>query len=400
VRAALLLLLVAGCATPEDPGGACAPADLEPLSATPAYAVVASDYSSSAVGLLDASGGVITEAWLDSGSAPPGVVAALSGDVSLPSAPLDRCTLAVLDRFGTDVLTLLDTCSQVPVRTQVDVGAGFSANPHDVLRVDGGLWVSRYDVNASAEPTSIERGNDVAIVEGGRVVARIDLSLGDAGEAFARPNRMAWLEGPGGHRRVVVGLARLSTDFMVAAAGAVAVIDPETRAAELVELEGLAQCGELDALGDRLLVTCTGAPFAGEEARRDTAGVVALALDADGAVVTAAEWRAADHPGEPVPSGPTVPLDAERWVTVAWGDVFDDVPDRVLLLRPGADAEVLFTAPPFTIGEGAYDPAADLLLLPDAGAGTVRRLRADGTELDPVTVTTCHGLPPREIARL
>lgn len=400
MRAAALLLLVAGCASPDDPGGACAPSDLEPLSATPSFAVVASDYSSSAVGLLDAEGEVISEAWLDSGSAPPGIVAALSGDVSLPSAPVRRCTLAVLDRFGTDVLTLLDTCSQTPIRMQVDVGPGFSANPHDVLRVDGALWLSRYDLNPSVEPSAIERGNDVAIVEGGRVVARVDLSAGDAGEAIARPSRMAWLEGSGGHRRVVVGLARLSADFMVAAEGAVAVIDPETRAVELVELPGLAQCGELDAIDDRLVVTCTGAPFADEAERRATAGVVALALDAGGALAIVSAWRAADHPGAPVPSGPTVPLAADRWVTLAWGDLLEDIPDRVLIVRPDTEAQVLFTAPPFTIGEGAYDAAADLLLLPDADAGVIRRFHADGAELTPVPVTTCHGLPPREIARL
>jgi len=399
VRAAVLLALAAGCASPAEPTGPCAPADLEPLSSTPSYAVVASDYSSSAVGLLDAEGEVITEAWLDSGTTPPGIVAALSGDVSLPSAPLDRCTLAVLDRYGTDVITLLDTCSQTPVRRQIRVGPEYSANPHDVLRVDGALWVTRYDVSfeiATSEPVA----NDVAIVEGDRVVSHIDLGAADEGETYARPSRMAWLEGPGGARRVVVGLARLSTDFMVAGDGAVAVIDPATRAVEIVPLAGLAQCRELDPIGDRVIVTCTGATFADEADRRSTAGVVALALDADGEVVIAAEHRAADHPDAPVPSGPTVPLGPEEWITMAWGDLTEDIPDRALRLRPGAAPEVLFTAPPFTLGEGAYDAEADLLLLPDADAGTIRRFRADGAELAPVPVTTCHGLPPREIARL
>jgi len=400
------LLVCASCSAPEQ----CTTAELQPLDGSPAFAFVSSDYASSAIGLLDADGSLITDAWLDSGTTRPGIVTALSGDVSLPLAPHAPCTLALIDRFGTDVVSILDTCAAEPVRSQVDVGSTFTANPHDVLPMDGGVWVSRYSVNAGVETHALERGNDIAVLEGGRVASRIDLGVAnvevDGDEIFARPTRMVRLQSDSGVRRVVVGLARLSADFMRTGPGAVALVEPLSRSVSIHPFEGLEHCAELDAVDgepDVVVVTCSGSTFAEESVRRAGSGVVSLRLGPAGELIEVAGWRAAEHATEPVPSGPTVAISASRWLTVAWadtdfGDGVTDVMDRVMLID--GTASVLFESTPFSIGDGVYDAAHDLLLLPDAELGAVRRLRADGSERERVSTTGCRGLPPREVRRV
>ncbi len=395
-RAALLAsaLALAGCA-PDDGCGA----DLARPATPPTFAVVSSDYTSSAIGLLDADGTPITAAWLDSGTARPGIVAALSGDVVLPSAPFGPCNVVLVDRYGTDVVSWLDPCSDEAVHGQVDVGASFDSNPHDVLRIGGAAWVTRYGTNLAAAPGALDRGDDLAIVEDGRIARRIDLDFAADAEHRARPDRMARL-GPPGADLVVVGLERLATDFMRAAPGAVAVVDPRTLEAWLHPIDGLVGCGEVDLVDDVVVVTCQGPPFSLDEAEQRTgAGIVALRREGSRALVEIAAHRAADHPDAPVPAGPTTPLAPDRWISVAWGDVPSDRPDRLLLLEDD-QARVLLEAAPFTLGDGVYDATHDLLLVPDADAAVIRRLRSDGTERDPVDVTGCHGLPPREVRRV
>ncbi len=58
---------------------------LDPLSSTPRYAVVSTDFSSSSIAMLDADFAAINESWLNSGTTYPGLVATLSGDVVLPT---------------------------------------------------------------------------------------------------------------------------------------------------------------------------------------------------------------------------------------------------------------------------------------------------------------------------
>lgn len=393
-RAWLLAALLSACG-----GDACPGGDLARPSVPPTYAVVSSDRTSTAIALLDTDGLLLTEAWLDSGTVAPGIVAALSGDVSLPSAPFAPCTIVLIDRFTTDVVTFLDPCDETPMRAQVDVGAAFSSNPRDVRAVGGRTWVTRHSVNLAVDAADRERGNDIVIIDTGRIAVRIDLSIGDAGdEVFARPDRMARLTS-GDVTRIVIGLARLSNDFMVTAPGAVALVDPDTLAVTLHPLDGLRNCGEVDEVDNTAVVTCSGPPFVSdEEGRRADAGIVALTLGPDGTLTEVAAWRAAEHPDDPVPSGPTIPLAPDRWVSVARGEDGTDTLDRLRFF--GRDPGLLFKAEPFTIGDGVYDPDHDLLLVPDAQRGVIRRFRAGGEELDDVETAGCRGLEPREVRRI
>jgi hypothetical protein len=187
---------------------------------------------------------------------------------------------------------------------------------------------------------------------------------------------------------------------MVTGPGAVALVDPDTLAVSVHELGGgLTFCGEVDSIENTAVVTCSGPQFTiQEEDRRAGSGIVALGLRPDGTLGEVASHRGAEHPDDPVPSGPTIPLAPDRWLSVAWGVAGGDVPDRMRFF--GRDAGPLFDAAAFTIGDGTYDPDRDLVLVPDADAGAIRRFRSNGEALDPVETAGCRGLPPREVRRV
>ena len=65
-----------GCATEPRCGR-----ELAPLDVPPTFAVVLTDYASSAIALLDGRGYVIEPAWVTSGSHAPLLVTPISGDV-------------------------------------------------------------------------------------------------------------------------------------------------------------------------------------------------------------------------------------------------------------------------------------------------------------------------------
>jgi hypothetical protein len=331
--------------------------------------------------------------------------------VVLPSGPLAPCVLAVIDRLYTDVLTFLDLCANDAggaVLGQLAVGR----NPRDLLALDDGrALVSRFDVGLRPDTPELERGNDLLVIDWvePRVVRRIDLSGLDSREGehtLARPDRMTRLR-RGGADVVVVGLARLSSDFWVAGPGAVAFLDVERLEPRALPLEGLANCGEVDAVPghpELAVVTCAGLFEAPEEERREQAGLAMVELAADGTLSVKARWSAADHPDAPVFNAHAVPLSAERVVVTATGDPRRGINDRVGVVELGGSGSyrLLFEAgAAFVVGDGTFDAEAGLLLLPDGDAATARPFvigaDADASPSAPVHTARCRGLPPREI---
>ena len=333
--------LATGCVEPACPAG-------DPAGAQPAarFAVVSSDYSSTAIGLLDAEGALVEESWLDSGTVTPRIVAPLSGDVVLPSAPLGACALAVIDRLGTDVVTVLDPCAG-GVIGQLDVGASFAANPQDVVPLpDGRALVTRFEPNGDPAAPPSERGNDALLLEldPPRRVGRIDLAALGAGDALARPGRGVALDA-GAASRALLGLARLSRRFDEAGPGAVVALDVETEAVTLLDLAPLASCDVVAAVpgeASRALVRCGGRPFTTEEERRPSAGVVLVELEPDGALREVARWAAADHPGAPVYDTAVIPLGGTRataWIPTAHQDDLTKTTARTVWTVPRAPIE-------------------------------------------------------------
>ncbi len=404
MRCVLLVFFLASCREP----ATCEPASLGRLPRTPAFAFVTSDYASSAIGFLDSDGELLTEAWIDSGSVAPRIVSALSPDAVLSSRAVAPCILTVIDRFGYDVLGFFDVCTGEALG-QLDVGASFSSNPQDVLALDENrALVSRSTFNRDP-PSDLERGNDVLLIDWRerRVLRRIDMSPldTDVGEPiYARPQRMVLLSA-GNFTSVVVGLARLSSDFMVAGPGAVAIMDAIDLIPRPLDLAPMTNCIEVDAVPahpELAVVTCGGSFFVSEDERRASAGLALLELATDGSVNVRARWAAADHPSEPVFNTGAIPISASRVAVTAMGDLRAGISDRMAIVdfESGSASPAMEADSAFVFGDGAYDAARGVLLVPDAERGVLRRFDPVRGELDAIDIAPCRGLPPREVRPL
>jgi len=418
-----LLLAAVGCgeSTPVgDSGGALGTPALDPLSPTPRYAVLSSDFSSSSIAMLDADFITIDESWLSSGTTYPGLVATLSGDVVLPNRQAGDGTVAVIDRFFTDVVTRFFVPSgnlNGQLRTQGDTGdSGFSSNPQDFIFVDSdSAWVPRYESNLNPAAIPENRGNDLFEVNPSDMSAtgaRIDLSsldttatVGPGDEAvevdvFARPSRGVLVGST-----IVVGLDRISANFDAAGPGMVAVVDLEDESVVGLELPGLKSCGRsvpVPGEPSKLVVACVGfaQPFGDEPQVRASSGIALLDVGEDGVTIEEL-WPVPDDPESAIAVNAVIAIDAQRVLGVASGD-FAGVSDRLYLvdLATGAQTLVYESTSSFVIGEPAYDPQSEMLYVPDAAENVVLEFAPDEggfVELGSTAIAPAIGLPPTKV---
>ncbi|QQR89707.1 MAG: hypothetical protein IPJ88_16200 [Myxococcales bacterium] len=207
-------------------------AKLGPPERKPSFAVVTSDYVSSAIALLDADGELITEAWIDSGTTAAGLSATIGGDVVLPSHPSEDNTLKVIDRLGIDVVTRIDLDSgqiidQIQTQGNGPNETGFRANPQDWVQIsDTVAFVSRHEPNLNPNASELDAGNDLIQIDlpAQSIRRHIDLasfntSVG-ATTVYARPALMTQLGS-----FLIFSMARLSFDFSKAASGILGYLD-------------------------------------------------------------------------------------------------------------------------------------------------------------------------------
>jgi len=196
--AALALLLAVGGAA-----GACDDTSFRTFGiASPALAVVSSDYTTASVSLFDPSTGRLVDGCVTSRSM---LKQAVSGDVALPSQAQSSGELAVIDS-GSSVLTFVApaTCA---VRGQLSVSTGgFKAYPHDIVTVaPNKAYVTRNNKNLAAtpDPSDFDEGDDILIVDPKQltVIGRIPLgdyatpgSAPDSTPTQARPDRAILVE--------------------------------------------------------------------------------------------------------------------------------------------------------------------------------------------------------------
>lgn len=392
-------LALSGCS--DDPGGF---GGLAELSATPGFAVVQTDYQSTAIAMLDPDGDVLDDAWITSGTTVPGLVTTLSGDVVLASGSGPDGALTILDRFNTDVMTRVripsgDIVGQLRTQTEID----WSSNPQDVLITGASeAWVSRLEPNP--DPGSpLESGSDlvgfdpITMTLDGRRRSWPDVTV--QGEVV--PPRPSALVQRGDV--VLVGLARLSVDFQTAAPGQVGVVveaEPGTRAVDLSE--GLVNCGSVQAVPgttDRILVACIGLL----SDPRPGAGLVELRWTGDDLAIEAL-WRPRDDAARPLAVSSATSLGPGRAVAVASGDLLAGTEDVLYFvdLRTGSVREVTRSREAFELGGSTFDEATGRLLVPDASEG-VEIFRVDGDAFTPIGVVLdapSTGLPVRSVVPL
>ncbi len=404
-------LLLAACGQADPPGSV--------REGEARFAVVRSDYESTAIATLDGEGEVLHPAFFSSGSRPVGLVAPLSGDVVLGSGG-SSAVLNVVDRLGTDVLTRLDLETGA-VLGQLRVAPGdFSTNPHDFLIIDERRgWVSRFGVNLDPGAAPSDEANDVVEVDPGTMeltgrrasassfdgVTRVERDGGTHRvTAYARPSGLALIG-----RTVVLGLALQTYQFDGAAPGHVALLDIETAGLTPVALpEAARNCGSVQSIPgaeDSVLVACAGfgRPFGNEAQVRASSGIYRLRLSGEEAeLVWAFEPR-----GETAPLAVygVVAIGPDRFVGVAYG-TFGGGGDEAFVVdaRTSEARSLARVAEPFAFGTGAFDPGTGLFLLPDASPGAGLRpflLGPDGRFVAGELRRFEDGpLPPRSVSLL
>lgn len=417
---AAALVTACGSGDPQPPNG---PASLAPLSDSPGYGVILSDYSSSALAVLDGDGKILDEAWLHSGTTLPGLVATLSGDVVLPTTQLAG-SLMLIDRLRTDVVTRIEVPSGViigQVRTHDGDGqsAGWSSNPNDVAIIsDTSAWVSRYAHNMDEMATAANAGTDLIEINPTtmqRTGDRIDLSsldttaiaMTDAGPITepvpARPNRIV-----GVGDTLIVGLDRLGVSFQSSGEGMVAVVDLTSRQVTGLALADLAGCGRLMPVpGDASLVavTCIGfsQPYGEVAQLRASSGIAMLRVS--GATVTIERlWRTSSGMNSAISVQNMVPLSATEVLAVKFGSIGSDHDSLFVVdLDSGTQTLVFDSANAFDIGTPSFDAASGTVFVPDATAGLRKFERAQDGLLKAVGSMPMGqglGLQPRHVYRL
>jgi DNA-binding beta-propeller fold protein YncE len=348
--ATLALFCLIGCAQDEPaPGGLAG-----------GMAVVGSDYTSSVISLVDpATGAVVRDRCLDSGTRAPLLSAVLSGDVTLPSEPQPDHQLLIIDR-GNSTLTWLDP-SSCQVLRQMNAGNGFSSNPQDVVAgPPGKAYVTRYNRN----PGRADEGSDLLVIDPARAVALRTIALPapttselPAGKpASPRPSRALRIGD-----KLYVALNNLSDDFQAAGPGRVAVVDTTSdNVAGTIEIPGLKNCGTLartrDAAGRPALVVGCDGVSSDQEARLESAGFAWVDLEPAPVVKTISSQMF----GRPASGSQLAVASADAAFTVVAGD----------FMGPAADAVWAFDfrgGQPRKLVEGTGSFVLSLALSPDGG---------------------------------
>ena len=380
------------------------------------FAVIRTDFQSTAIGILDGNGALVEPATISSGSVRPRLVAPLSGDVVLANTrTLSNGILNIIDRFGTDVVTRYqfqtgDVIGQVRVSP---LDNSFASNPRDMAIVGmSSAWVSRFEPNIANNVSPIDAGNDLVEIDintfqtTGR---RVDLSVfnstvtvaGTPGPrevlVYARPNLIAASD-----RVLIVGLALLSFDFDAAAPGRFAAVNVDSLEVVNYALpDATRNCGQVRAVpgAEFVLIACQG--YGDPIQTRASAGVYILDI-ADLRIESGRSWT----PGtsSPLAVSNVVPISPTRFVGVAADFVLGD--EAFLVdVDSGQMTSLLKTSEGFTIGIPAYDVETGILLVPDSsstGAGVHQfRSNENGVFSFESKVTFEDGpLPPTAIYRL
>jgi hypothetical protein len=361
-----------------------------------ALVVASSDYTSTNISVLSASGAILSESIVSSASAPPGLTTALSGDVVLPLAPTPG-KIVLIDRYPNSVLSWVDPATAAVIH-QLPVGTGFGANPHDYLEVSQTkAYVSRYESNAKAGQQPNDGGGDLLIINPQAVSITGRVPFAAEGAFLPRPDRMMRVGG-----EVWVSLLRFDADSKTAGdARLVGVSTTDDSIAWSLDLPGVANCGAIAMApaGKVVAVACTGVFGDANPAQRS--GLVLLDVTAH-PPVEIKRFAVASQLGAPLGSALAYASDSVL-VGVALGDMQAGRNDMAYALDVGsgmarvlADAGVAYAFSDVRCAPGCND----LCFLTDGNARNLRVWKANGAQLSPqapVTVDPTVGLPPRVI---
>lgn len=392
------------------PAGNSGGADLPSRGACPrGLAVVSSDYQSSEIALLTPEGEVASPAFLSSASSQAsGLAAAISGDVDVASRA-GTGELVVIDRFGTNVLSFVDTAT-AQVRAQLPVGTGFEANPQGYAELDAQhAYVPRLGENRSPGREPFDAGSDVLV---------LDPSVPAVTAAVPMPRQDGYLPNPTAIARVgndvLVTLVHARADFSGMADSelvALSVDDSEVR--YRLPLAGLKNCGrvELSPSGALLAVACSAfIDRQGKVAEPEASAL--LLLDATTAPPRELQrFPALDVVGQPLQS--SIEFISDHAVLLKTQTALGAEQDNALFvldLGTGASRRLASAARDgagkgYGIALGGMScpqSCGDRCFVADASRGQLLTFQTDGDDVTPGAAVTINGagLPPVGITPL
>ncbi|HEY5375211.1 MAG TPA: hypothetical protein VIK01_16140 [Polyangiaceae bacterium] len=401
-----LALLGCGAKAPESTGGF----QLDPNgSACPAgYAISNSDFTSTNISAISPTGAVLSASVISSGSAPPGLTTALSGDVVFPSTAPASGKMVLIDRYPNSVLTWVDPATGSVIQ-QLPVGTGFGANPHDYLELAvNKAYVSRYESNPKPGQAPLDAGGDLLIIDpqANKITGRVELATAPDGAFLPRADRLLLVGSD-----VWVSLQRFDADFKTAGDARLVGVDPVSDAITwTLDLPGIANCGGVarSPSGKVVALACSG--VAGdvdpEQNPAPTLRSAVVLLDATvQPPVVLTHFAAAAALGAPI--GSTITFANETTlVSVALGDLTAKRTDVAFTLDTslGMPQMLLDAGAAFVLGDVHCAPGCtDLCFLADAQANALDVWNVTGATLSAqpsIATDTSIGLPPRAIGAL
>jgi hypothetical protein len=369
-----------------------------------------STFSSSQVALLGLDGNVLSSSFVSTASAATdGLAFALSGDIALPMTPPASGRIVILDRYGTNVVTWMDTAT-AKVQAQLPVGTGFESNPQDYLEISNNrALVSRWGVNGNPGAQPFDGGNDLLLLDSQAPSIQARIAIPEQDSLPPRPTGLT----PLGSSAAVV-LQRFSVDFSTVGDAQVVRVDlASQQIVQTLTLTGVSDCGRLMPLPgtSSFGIACTGPLDAnGNSADLSHSALVLLDMDSQEKLVERTRVAASNITQEPLQ------LDFEfannHVALVKTQTAFGGATNNRLLAVNLTDYSVrtLATARPGSDGRGqgitfgsvvCAPGCSSSCLMADADLRVVRRFDVSQdppVELDAVTVTPNASLLPRQLA--
>ncbi len=382
--------------------GDSAPADAAVVAPTArGLAVINSDYKSTAISLVDpATGTVVKNNCLHSGSVAPQLSMALSGDVVLPSQLQPANQLVVIDRKN-GTLTWVDPTTCTVVR-QLNLGTAFAPNPHDVVGISATKsYVTRYGNG----PGASTEGNDLLIIDpAGKVGARIDLrpyaTKTDTDKATVPgPDRAVLAE----NGKVYVTLNNLTADTAGGGTGRLVEVDAQTdMVTAQIDLPGLKNCAGLTYVpGVRALAVVCGGLFGDGANQVKASGTAWVDLTKTPAAVTVV---AATTFGRTLSFSAIAASGAAKGFVVTPGEFAGPPADQlwVFAFTGGTPSKLFEATAGYTLGGIVLGAGGTKLFVTDAAKAAPKLHIFDLTTTTPtetsVVTNPGTGLPPRDLA--
>ncbi len=421
---ALLILssLSSGCT-----GDSAAGNEPVDLSGSTFIAVVTTDYSSTAISVLDsATGRLVNQSVYSSSTEAPGISLPLSYDVTLPTSRPPDDMAFIIDRAESNVTvfnaTDFSVVRQIPIGQSSD--GTWSANPYDaILSGSNRLFVTRFDAHTAptADGTDMDEGDDIVVIDldSGNVDNQITFDSTLLGSGYrAAPSRMA----DAGDYLVVALSHYKGTAFSEAGDGLVAVIDkidetlvdadPETGGTQLIEIPEFNNCGGVSysPIERAAYVVCSGLFADGYATQTDHSGVVRIDLSPLPHNPPTYEVMLSANDTIDQPLSAVECVDSNTVFVLTYGSFPPSgTPDQLFAFdpsNPAADAELVYSATgPFQLGSMSYDPGQSTLYVADApygGPNLVHRFRvavADVNELSGTDPSPDIGLGPTVLSQ-